>query len=361
MRSPLVLQAVLARARSRRAPPRGPAFTADASSNAARAFTREQPRERGLAGAGRPVQDHRVRLALLDRGAQRRARGRAGAPGRRTRRATRGRIRAASGWPAAIPAVRPRGRLLSLEQLLFHSVESRKEARQRLRAFPRCVLPHEVARPVDHHQLRVGQLPLEAMGAGHGRERVVLAPHEQSRHAESTPGRSARASRSRPTGTCSSWPLAALLVRVGLPVLVERLVRSSLGDSDRSIWPKPSRSSDSSACSPTPGSRSPLAIPCHFPSGKKPCRADHERVDRVRVLARPPQPDQPAPVVHHRHAPLDPELAPEALDATRRAAPRCRAGRAASRRSRPGRAPRRASPRPRPRASRRPTCTTTRG
>jgi hypothetical protein len=33
----------------------------------------EHARERGLAGAGRPVQDHRVRPALLDRRAQRRA------------------------------------------------------------------------------------------------------------------------------------------------------------------------------------------------------------------------------------------------------------------------------------------------
>ena len=48
------------------------------------------PRERRLAGAGRPPEDERLQQVALDRLAQRRARARAGPPGRRTRRACAG-------------------------------------------------------------------------------------------------------------------------------------------------------------------------------------------------------------------------------------------------------------------------------
>ena len=58
---------------------------------------RDDPRERRLARPRRAVEDHRVRAVLLDRGAQRRALARAGGPARRRRRASPGRIRAASG------------------------------------------------------------------------------------------------------------------------------------------------------------------------------------------------------------------------------------------------------------------------
>ena len=49
-----------------------PACTALASSKAAPVCGRGDPRERRLAAAGRPVEDHRVKRAALDRGAQRR-------------------------------------------------------------------------------------------------------------------------------------------------------------------------------------------------------------------------------------------------------------------------------------------------
>ena len=63
-----------ARARSPRAPRRGRPATALSSSKAAPGALGDEPRERRLAAAGRPVQDHRVRAALLERAAQRRAR-----------------------------------------------------------------------------------------------------------------------------------------------------------------------------------------------------------------------------------------------------------------------------------------------
>ena len=62
---------------------------------------RHQARERGLARAGRSPQDHRVRLAGLEREAQRLARARAGAAGRRPRRAS-----AAAAPRRAAPRVR---------------------------------------------------------------------------------------------------------------------------------------------------------------------------------------------------------------------------------------------------------------
>ena len=58
---------------------------------------RHERGERRLAGARRPPEDHRVQLAALERRAQHLARARAGAPGRRPRRAMRGRMRSASG------------------------------------------------------------------------------------------------------------------------------------------------------------------------------------------------------------------------------------------------------------------------
>ena len=61
---------------------------------------REQPRERRLADARRAPQHHRREMAALDHPPQRAAR-RRGAPARRTPRASRGRIRAASGACAA--------------------------------------------------------------------------------------------------------------------------------------------------------------------------------------------------------------------------------------------------------------------
>ena len=62
----------------------------------------DDPRERRLARAGRAVEDHRVRPALLDRGAQRRAGARADAPARRTPRGCAG----ASAPPAAVAPLR---------------------------------------------------------------------------------------------------------------------------------------------------------------------------------------------------------------------------------------------------------------
>ena len=91
---------------------------------------REQPRQRRLPRARRPVEDHRVRPALLDRGAQRRAaaeevllahelaqRPRPHAGGERLR--------------GSVGAIRPRRRLLHLEQLTFHSGKSRSARHQR--------------------------------------------------------------------------------------------------------------------------------------------------------------------------------------------------------------------------------------
>ena len=50
-----------------------PASTAESDTNSRIRAVRDQARERGLAGAGRPPQDHRVRPAGLERPAQRRA------------------------------------------------------------------------------------------------------------------------------------------------------------------------------------------------------------------------------------------------------------------------------------------------
>ena len=60
------------RARSRSRTSARPAFTADSSSNAALEWCASMRARVVLPGARRPVQDHRVRRALLDRGAQRR-------------------------------------------------------------------------------------------------------------------------------------------------------------------------------------------------------------------------------------------------------------------------------------------------
>ncbi len=75
---------------------------------------RDDPRERRLARARGPVEEHRVRAALLDRGAQRRARARADAPGLRSPRGrggapSRRAAAAAAGRSAAGREARSRG------------------------------------------------------------------------------------------------------------------------------------------------------------------------------------------------------------------------------------------------------------
>ena len=68
----------------------------------------EHPRQRRLAGPGRPVEDHRVRLAGLDRGPQRR-RGPSRCVWPTNSSSVRGRMRAASGRSAAGAAGRAGG------------------------------------------------------------------------------------------------------------------------------------------------------------------------------------------------------------------------------------------------------------
>ena len=93
----------------------------------------DDPRERRLARARRAVEDHRVGLALLDRGAQRGALAAAGAPGRRTPRRparphARGQRRGSRRGGAAAAAVGPASRLLGsglVEQGCPHAAEYR--------------------------------------------------------------------------------------------------------------------------------------------------------------------------------------------------------------------------------------------
>ncbi len=73
-----------------------PAITADSARNCASRAPREHARQRGLAGAGRAPQDHGMQLAGLDARGAAACPARAGAAGRRTRRA----CAAACGPPA---------------------------------------------------------------------------------------------------------------------------------------------------------------------------------------------------------------------------------------------------------------------
>ena len=76
-----------------------PAITADSGTKRAPASRRQQPRQRRLARARRPPQDQRRQLLRLAAPAAAACPGRAAAPARRTPRASRGRIRSASGCP----------------------------------------------------------------------------------------------------------------------------------------------------------------------------------------------------------------------------------------------------------------------
>ena len=216
------------------------------------------------------------------------------------------------------------------------------------------VLPHEVARAVHDHQLRVRQLPLKAVGAGHGRELVVLAPEQQRGHAQR--GEVVALELREVAGAVQlELPAPARVVGVA-PSSTRRSPRRSCRLLDSRITaPKPSRSMPAISCSPVPGSRSAFAMPCHLPSGKKPRGADHERPHGVGVLAGPAHSDQAAPVVHHEHAASRCRAPSGSARPTRCGAPRCPADPAPSRRSRRSRVPRRASPPPRWPASRRST------
>ena len=208
---------------------------------------------------------------------------------------------------------RTRRGLLHLEQAFLHSGKSGKEARKRLAHSRGRLVPDEVAGPVHHDQLRVRQLPLEAVGAGHGGELVTLAPDEQDGDVQRPRGRIPRASRSRRSGTgrggclrrvASAYAFQYSSSASSLTPAIDW--RTHAREVVRSIAPI--------ICSPVCGSRSAFAMPCHLPSGKKPVELITSALTRVRVLARPAQPDQAAPVVHDRHAALDAELAPEALE-----------------------------------------------
>ena len=253
-------------------------------------------------------------------------------------------MRAASGWPATSAASGPAaGSSISNRRSSTQASLARKRVSAG-RAFAGRVVPDEVAAPVHHHQLRVRQLPLEAVGAGHGGELVVLAPHEQDRHAEL--GEVVLLQLREVAGAVQLELAAAARPRPRTPSSTRRAPRRSCPRIDwRSTAREAGRGrSPRSSARPCAGSRSALAMPCHLPSGKKPVELITSALDRVRVLARPAQPDQAAPVVHHRHAALDPELARGSARATPCAAPRCRAGRAASRRSPRSPARSRASP-----------------
>ncbi len=120
-----------------------PASTAESAMNSRIGAARHQARKRGLAGPGRPPQDHRVRPAGLERAAQRRARTRADATGRRIHR---GRAVAAGRPAAGRCRRRPPARHL-VSRPITSTPRRRRERKQ-----VRCELG--IARRVGEGQLR---------------------------------------------------------------------------------------------------------------------------------------------------------------------------------------------------------------
>jgi hypothetical protein len=133
----------------------------------------------------------------------------------------------------------------------------------------RRVLDHEVARVRDDAQLRVGDLAGQAMGAGHGREGVVLAPEQQRRDPERGERAHVRLQLLEVSRAVELEHRGPALALHAAPVLVQG------GPVDPRLTPRrsssnASRVSPATSCSPSPGVRMARAIPCHLPSGKKP-------------------------------------------------------------------------------------------
>ena len=263
-------------------------------------------------------------------------------------------MRAASGWPATSPASGPDdGSSISKSFPSIYAIVAalRREpgARKPVSASAHAAgaSSHTKWRAAVHdHQLRVGQLPLKAVGAGHGRELVVLAPEQERGHAQ--------------RGEVVALELREVAGAVQLELAPRGASRRRSPSSTRAIassvipvldWritaAKPSRSMPAISCSPVPGSRSALAMPCHLPFGKKPvelitsARTASGCSHAQRSPTRPPQ-----SWTTSTHA-LDAELASGSARPTRCGAPRCPADPAPSPRSRRSPVPRRASRRPR--------------
>ena len=138
----------------------------------------QQPGQRRLAGAGRPVEDHRVRAAFLDRGAQRRA------PAEQMllahelaerRRAHAGGQRLVAGGHRVCPlGDPPRSKSRSMRAILARKPVSASAHARGSSSQTKCPAP------LDHHQLGVGQLALEAVGAGQRARTASVSPHTSS-------------------------------------------------------------------------------------------------------------------------------------------------------------------------------------
>lgn len=142
-------------------------------------------------------------------------------------------------------------------------------------------------RPGDHHQLGVRQLSLEPVGARDWRV-VLLAPEDEHGHAEV--GEPVVGELLEVPGAVElELAAAALLIREGLPVLVEGVSLID-GLTERSRPPKAARSIAATTSSPVPGVRIASAMPCHWPSGKNPVERDRrERMPaHLSWRARPP-------------------------------------------------------------------------
>ena len=134
---------------------------------------------------------------------------------------------------------------------------------------------------------------------------------------ESTPsgrwrglGERSELSRSRPSGTRlgASQPRRARCPSGDTP---SSTPRSALGrfiaeHCERSSAAKPSRFERLERLLAHAGLLERLRHPVPPPVREEAGRADHQRLDRVGVVARPHKADQPSPIVHHRHAALDP-------------------------------------------------------
>ena len=196
---------------------------------------------------------------------------------------------------------------------VVHGESRSRNARSGAAAALGVLVPDEVPGALDHAPARCRA----ARARSGARRRAGRTRRARPRRAApARPGRRAgsrRASRSRPSGTARARCGGGRRRRG--PSSTRRSRRRRSPRWTRAAPPRsPARSRPPSACSPTSGVRSALAMPCHLPSGKKPLELITRPATASGCSHAQRRPISAAPVVRHQDAALHAVLGAERLE-----------------------------------------------
>ena len=176
------------------------------------------------------------------------------------------------------------------------------------------LIPDEVARAVEQHELRAGYVRVEALGHRHAGERVALAPQHERGHSQRAHAPLVRGELLEVPGPVElELGEPSRVVPEGLPVLVQGILAEPRAQRlQRAAEPLAREGHHELLAGLRRAHRVREVVPAAV--RPEPAVRDHERADGVRVVARPPQADHHSPVMRDEHDRPERELLDEPLD-----------------------------------------------